>query len=47
MVFTTYKGKFRRINELYVKDKFIKPIEENVVEHLCDLWLKKDFKKHK
>lgn len=47
MVFIIYKGKFRRINELYVKDKFIKLIEENVVEYFCDLWLKKDFKKYK
>lgn len=47
MPYTMNKEKFRRIIELHINGKFIDPIDENVVEHLCDLWLKKDFKKHK
>lgn len=38
--------KFKMI-ELHIKGKFIESVEENVVEHFCDLCLKKDFKKHK
>lgn len=45
--YTMNKEKFRRVIELHINGKFIDPIVENVVEHVCDLWLKKDFKKHK
>lgn len=45
MPYTMNKEKISIIN-LHVNGKFIDPIGENV-EYLCDLLLKKDFKKHK
>lgn len=41
MLHTMHKEKFRRITELNAKGKFIDPTEKNVVEYLCELWLKK------